>query len=92
MPALSSLLGCAWILSQFASIRTKRKDSGFKCWVFQCRLLETEMIKNKHKEEKGAGILLTVKGSMKSSSIRLNEKQKETQTQIVSLEQYPNED
>lgn len=50
------------------------------------------MIKNKHKEEKGAGILLTVKGSMKSSSIRLNEKQKETQTQIVSLEQYPNED
>ena len=36
------------------------------------------MIQNKHKEEKGAGILGAMKESRKSSSIRQNEENKET--------------
>lgn len=78
MLALSVLLGCTWIPSQPTSISAERKDSGFKCWVFLCRLLGTEMIQNKHKEEKGAGILVAMKESRKSSSIRQNEENKET--------------
>lgn len=66
MLALSVLLGCTWILSQLASISAERKDSSFKCWVFLWRPLGTEMIQNKHKEEKGAGILAAMKESRKS--------------------------